>query len=211
MKTHILIFFLLVCYINHAQIMATTDNGKRVVLHSNGKWEFKNDDTASTAAEIKYFTKPETAKTLLKSEKTNFALWYDSKKWKKPKELDNEDAEFELELLNGDGYAVVITERIEIDIENFKEIAVENARDAAPDIALENEENRMVNGRKIKFLQLGGSAMGIKLVYVGYYSSNESGTIQLICYTGKNLLKNYLKDFEDLMNGLVVIEEEKKE
>ncbi len=191
--------------------MATTDDGKRVVLHNNGKWEYKNDDTTAVSAEIKYYTKPETAKTLLKSEKNNFAIWFDSKKWKKSKEMDNEDAEFELKLFNGDGYAIVITERIEIDIENFKEIALENARDAAPDIVIEKEENRIVNGQKIKFLQMGGSAMGIKLVYVGYYSSNESGTIQLICYTGKNLLKNYLKDFEDLMNGLVVMPEGEKQ
>jgi hypothetical protein len=191
--------------------MATTDEGKRVILHKNGKWEYKNDDTAAVAVDIKCYTKPEAAKTLLKSEKTNFAIWFDSKKWKKSKDLDNEDAEFELELLNSDGYAVVITERIEVDIENFKEIALENARDAAPDIAIEKEENRIVNGQKIKFLQMGGSAMGIKLVYVGYYSSNESGTIQLICYTGKNLLKNYLKDFENLMNGLVVMDDGKKE
>ena len=196
-----------------AQQMATTEDGKKVLLHDNGKWEYAKNaiDSASKETNLKSYTKPVTAKTLARSQKNNFGVWYDSKKWKKSGDMNNEAVEFSFNLLKGDGYAMAITERIEIDMASLKEIALVNARKAAPDITLEKEEYRMVNGRKVRCLQMSGTASGIKFTYLGYYCSDESGTIQFVCFTGKSLMKTYQKDFEELLNGLVVIEEDKKD
>ena len=54
-----------------------------------------------------------------------------------------------------------------------------------------------------KYIQMSGQAKGVKFIYQGYYTSNESGTVQFVCFTGKNLLKNYEKDMQELLNGLV--------
>lgn len=196
-----------------AQQTATTEDGKKVLLYDNGKWEYTKEDidSASGQTSLKSYTKPATAKTFAKSGKNNFGVWYDNKKWKLDEDPNNEAAEFSFRLLKGDGYAMAITERIEIGMENFKEIALGNARNAAPDIAVEKEEERKVNGVLIKFIQMSGTIKGIKFTYAGYYCSNESGSIQLLSFTGKSLFKNYQKDFEELLNGLVTIEEGKKD
>ncbi len=211
MRTTLFLTIMLSALYAGAQQPATTDDGKRVLLHDNGKWEYVKEDVDSAAGQsnLKSYTKPATAKTLAKSEKNNFAVWYDNKKWKIDEDPSNEASEFSFRLLKGDGYAMAITERIEIDINNLKEVALANARNAAPDITLEKEELRIVNGKKVKFLQMSGTASGVKFTYVGYYYSDESGTIQLVCFTGRNLLKVYLKDFEELLNGLVTIEPKK--
>lgn len=196
----------------YSQQNATTDDGKRVVLYENGKWEYSKNDTGTSGIEnLKSYTKSLAAKSVVKSQKNNFAVWYDNKKWKKVDNLNNESAEFSLMLTKGDGYAMAITERIEIDMTNLKDIALGNARNVAPDVDIDKDDYRIVNGRKVRCLQMSGTASGIKFIYLGYYCSDESGTIQLVCFTGRSLMKDYQKDFEELLNGLVSIEQIKKE
>ena len=85
----------------------------------------------------------------------------------------------------------------------MKSIAFENAKSAAPDIRIVDEEYRIVNGTKVLMIQMSGTIQGIKFTYYGYYYSNENGTIQLLTYTATNLLKEYNQDIEAFLNGLV--------
>jgi len=62
----------------------------------------------------------------------------------------------------------------------------------------------MVNGQKVKLLQMSAEAQSVKFVYLGYFASNNSGTLQFVCFTSGNLLKNHTADFQNLLNGLVV-------
>ena len=45
----------------------------------------------------------------------------------------------------------------------------------------------------------------IKFVYLGYYFSNENGTIQLVSYTNQKLYAESRKELESLINGFVEI------
>jgi len=47
----------------------------------------------------------------------------------------------------------------------------------------------MVNGQKVKLLQMSAEAQSVKFVYLGYFASNNSGTLQFVCFTTGNLLK----------------------
>ena len=98
---------------------------------------------------------------------------------------------------------MVITEESELSLESLKEIAVENARNAAPDIHIVKEEYRYVNGIKILLLQLDGTIQGTKFTYLGYYFTNENGTLQFLTYSTQKLMKKYNGDCEKLLNGLV--------
>jgi hypothetical protein len=186
-----------------AQVMGTTDDGKRVRLNSNGTWEYVKTTADAPAGPSGTFVKATNATTQVKSVKNDFGFWYDKSKWKLGAKDDNEDAEFSLELIEGDAYAMFLAERIEIDLENLKEIAIENAKALDPDVKVDTESDRIVNGHKVKYIQMSGQAKGVKFIYQGYYTSNESGTVQFVCFTGKNLLKNYEKDMQELLNGLV--------
>jgi hypothetical protein len=189
----------------YSQQFATTDDGRRIRLNENGTWQIIKPESGSlTDSTAKFFSKPQSSTAYLKSAKNRFGFWYDKSTWKVSKQSSNEAAEFELQMLKGDGYCMFISEKIEIDLENLKEIAIKNAQTEDPSIKIDREENRIINGQKAKFLQMSGEMHGVKFVYLGYYTSNESGTLQFVCFTARNLLKEYEGEFFNLLNGLVV-------
>jgi hypothetical protein len=190
-----------------AQRYATTDEGLRVQLNDDGTWVLLEKDT-STAITVnpKAFTKPSTAIAVKKSVENNTSLNYNPVKWKSSKDKNNEDAEFEFDHVKGNAYAMMITEKIEIPLESLKNIFFENLLENAPDAKINNAEYRTVNGLKLLHMEVSGTMQGIKFVYFGYFFSNEKGTTQLVCYTAKSLLNEYKTDFEDILNGLSVVE-----
>jgi len=195
-----------VCGFSQAQIKAITENGEEVVLFENGQWEYTESDEVVEEVILMNplkFTRPTSSAFLLKSSKFNVGTYLDSKKWTIEKGKGDDAYEYQLTLNQGDLYAMMITEQVEIPLESLKAIALENARDVAPDVYVVKEEYRMVNGLKVLMMQMNGTLSGIKFSYYGYYFSSEKGTIQFIGYTSQNLMSKYQKTIEDLLNGLV--------
>ncbi|GGG40675.1 hypothetical protein GCM10011344_46920 [Dokdonia pacifica] len=206
MKKIIVALAFLGCITINAQQKAVTELGEEVLLYQNGTWKYANveDEIAKdTPVNPDPFVKDEDATFLLKSKVTNVGVWLDPTEWSFQKSKDNPEAEYELQLKGEDLYGMIITEKLEIPIENLKEIALENGRDAAPDLEVIQEEYRTVNDQKVLFLQLNGTLQGIKFTYYGYYYSSPTGTVQFITYTSQGLLKSYIEDCEKILNGFV--------
>jgi hypothetical protein len=47
---------------------------------------------------------------------------------------------------------------------------------------------------------------GIPFAFEGYYYGGKAGTIQILTYTGTNLVKEYDADFMEFLNGFRVME-----
>jgi len=206
MITRALILFLFAFSMQEirAQQFATTEDGRTVKLNENGTWQFvTKEKSRKTDSILHIYSKPQLATTYVKSTRNRFGFWYDKTVWKPVQKKTNEYAEFEMEMPKGDAYAMFISEKIELDLDQLRNIVIKNARQQDPNIMVEKEEMRMVNGIKLKYLQMTGEAHGVNFVYQGYYSSNSSGTIQFVCFTAKNLVKEYESDFLNLLNGLV--------
>lgn len=208
MKKLALSLVLLASYtLAHAQIKALTETGDQVTLYEDGTWAYDDPESVEPPAEIPLntaeFNKSEDASFLLKSSKDNFGLWLDPKSWSFTKDSSNPEAEYELHLKSGDLYGMMIVEKFEIPLENLRAIAVENAQSAAPDIKIQTEEYRIVNGMKVLHLRMSGTIQGIKFSYFGYYYSNENGTVQLLTFTSQNLMDEMIGESEQLINGLV--------
>jgi hypothetical protein len=189
----------------YAQIYGTTDEGLRVQLNENGTWKYLERDTNAVIVTInpQPFLKPGNAIALKKSTQNPMGIYYNPVKWKVAKEKNNEDAEFEFNLVKGDGYAMMLNEKIEIPLDNLKKIAFETLSENAPDAKIDKAEYRTVNALKVLHLEMSGTMQGIKFVFLGYYFSNERGTTQLVCFTAKSLIKEYKADFDDFLNGLI--------
>ena len=208
MSQKIAITFILSCVviISSAQTKAITENGDEVLLYDDGTW--KALDGAEISDEPiktnpKEFTKNNRSGFLLKSNRFNVGFWLDTKKWKFEKANSNESAEYELKLKDGDLYGMIIAEQMEIPLETLKKIAVDNGRQVSPDLVIQNEEYRTVNGLKVLHLQMAGTMQGIKFFYYGYYFSNPNGTLQYVTWSAQNLLNTYQGEIENLLNGLV--------
>ena len=191
-----------------AQIKAVTETGEEVVLYDDGTWDYmRGMDTVTSeiSTNPKIFERGDKATFLLKSSKLNVGVWLNPKQWSFKKAVSNPDAEYELQLKGDDLYGMMITEKMEIPLKTLREVALNNARSASPDIRIVNEEYRTVNGLKVLLLQMDGTMQGIKFSYYGYYYSDASGTLQFITYTAQNLMNEYKDESEALLNGLVEI------
>ena len=200
------IFCLFICtgFNSYSQQFATTDEGKTVKLNADGTWQYATRDMPYPEDSIAHiFSKPQLATTYLKSSRNHFGFWYDKKIWKSAENNATPFVEFQLDLSKGDAYAIFISEKIEIDLPTLKKAVIKNAKSEDPDIVVEKDELRLVNGHKVRFLQMSGMGHGVKFVYQGYYASNDSGTVQFVCVTARNLLKDYEPYFQNLLNGLV--------
>lgn len=206
-----LVAFLILANICSAQKKAVTETGEEVILYDNGTWKYSNA-TDSIRKDIKTngetFIKSSSASFLLKSTRCGVGFWLDPKKWQFKKSKEGEGKEFEIQLKDQDCYAMIISEKVEIPLETLQELAIKNAKDAAPDIEVVKQEYRTVNNLKVLFMQMNGTLTGIKFSYYGYYFSNPNGTVQYVTYTSQNLLSKYLKEAEELLNGLVEIKQE---
>ena len=85
-----------------------------------------------------------------------------------------------------------------------REIALENAKAAAPDVKVLFEETRNINKKDVLCMKFNGTVRGIPLTYYGYYYGGKQGAIQLLSFTGTDLFEKYEKDMTDLLNGLEI-------
>ena len=190
------------------EIKATTTDGRDVVLKTDGTWQYSEEKQASSQPtnRLPQFFKPKSATVLLKGKRVKYGLWYDPSKWIVDQDIDNASAEYELTHVEGDRYVVIIPERIQIPLETLRIAAITNAKKVAPDTRISFEETRIVNDRKILCLKLDATIQGIPVSYVNYYFSGKAGAVQVMAYTGQNLLDEYQPDLMDLLNGFEIYE-----
>ena len=190
------------------EIKATTEDGRDVLLNPNGTWHYSGDSKTADreGIDLPKFFKPKSATVLLKGKRVKYGLWYDRNKWLPDQDIDNASAEYELTHVEGDRYVVIIPERLQIPLETLGIAAIANAKKAAPDTRITFEETRIVNNRKVLCLRMDATIQGIPVSYINYYYSGKSGAVQLLTYTGQNLVEEYQPDMIDLLNGFEVYE-----
>ncbi len=205
------VFGLLFSQMSQSQEIAVTTRGDSVVLYSNGYWDYYYNyiNGEGTSEEIRMNSEPyeKPANSTIKINGMNdaYRIWYNDKAWRRipPAEL-NPEADIALKLKDGDVYGMVIYEQLEIPMENLVDIALENGKNAAPDIRLVDREYRIVNNDTLVMMRMDGTTQGMKISYYSYYFSNENGSIQFHTFTGQNMIDKYLKEIEDLLNGFFV-------
>jgi hypothetical protein len=181
-----------------AQERATTANGKVVLLYSDGTWKYAPQLDSSVVGRTR--SAEATAKVDLAHGKA--ALYFDPNKWKVTK--SDEPSRTTLAHTNGDGYAMILAERLQVPLDQLRQIALDNARSVAPDTKVVAEQPRRVNGIDVLSLQMTGTIQGIHFTYLGYYYTGKEGAIQILTYTAANLFEEYRADFEELLEGFVL-------
>jgi len=214
MTKPILLFLLLISFnVSKAQINALTDDGKQVILNTDGTWKYaspvvlgdSNDPDSIKTNPVK-FSKSPNATFLVKSNTVNVGIFINPAKWTFAPHHENEaNLEYRFNLKTGDGMAILEAEKTPIPLVNMRNIALINAQKAAVDAKIVSEEYRVVNNTKILFLEMSGTLQGIKFRYMGYYFSNDKGTVQLLSYTTEAMYNNAHKELETFLNGLTAI------
>jgi len=181
-----------------AQIRAVTQDGKSVILSPNGTWKYADAPIGPN------ISRAPNATASVEGKRIPYKVWYDPAKWQVNQRKMNDRAEHELRHTNGDAYAVVIAERLEVPLNRLTEIALENARRASPDASLVSSSERFVNGVRVAYLQINGTTQGIPFTYFGSYYAGRQGSIQILTYTGRNLFDEYKPDLEEFLRGFTI-------
>jgi len=183
-----------------AQEKATTESGKKVLLWPNGTW--KPVPEPSTPKPGGDYQRPKHSTDRITFPKSKFTVYYDASIWKKvgPEQPTRQTYQHK----DGDGYAVVIAERMQAPLETLKNLALTNAKNVAPDARFAFEETRTVNGLKVLVLQIKGTMQGMPITYFGYYYTGTEGCIQILTYTTDNLFDEFKNDFQAFLNGFTI-------
>jgi hypothetical protein len=189
-------------------IKAKTQDGRTVILHADGTWQFlkKEGPIAPKAPKDNRFNAPQRATKKVSDPRGLVELWYIPAKWNvypKPERL-SPDASFALIHKTKDAYALGIIERISMPLKTLKKIAVDNARNVAPDAEVVLDEERQINGNTASIMGITGTIDGIPFRYHSYYWRGEKGCFQVITYTSQNLFAEFHDDFNDLLSGVVL-------
>jgi hypothetical protein len=184
-------------------VNAVSEDGKPVILKPDGTWTFDGTSTVKTNSGGKGFGRPAASTKVVKSKKGFYEIWYDPAKWT-PTSPINPEAELEFRHSSGDAYGMAIAERVTMPISTLMEHAIKNAKHAAPDLRVVKEGERTVNGAEVNWMKMNGTIEGIRFTYYGYYWTGGSGSLQVVMYTGQNLFKEFKKDFDSFLNGLVI-------
>ena len=177
---------------------ATTEDGRKVLLYPDGRWKYAPPAPRGRAE--KAYTRAVSATEGIDLLRGGMTLFVDPAKWKRTPSEDPTRISFRHS--TGEAYGMVVAERLAIPLPRLKEIALSNAREAAPDVRVTLEERRRVNDADVLAMQMEGTIQGVPFTYYGYYFSGRQGSVQLLTYTGSNLFAEYKPEFEVFLNGL---------
>lgn len=203
--------FLLICFTTFgyplfAQQRAVTETGEEVILYVDGRWDYVNKDSieiTSIPTNSQPFEKNKKSSFLLKSTRMEIGCYLDPKKWTFNQAPPSDPAEFEIDNKELGLYALILTERLKISLEGLANIALENARDAAPDIKVVHKEYRNVNGLNVLMMHMTGTIADILFSYYGYYYTTDTASVQFLVYSSKENIDENITVVEELLNGLV--------
>ena len=206
MNRYIFAFLFLFSLVSNANQTAVTDTGDIVILKSNGTWSFQTSISIK-ASEIplsnKKYNKGINASFNLKSKVNNSQFSIDPKLWSFKNENDGQ-REYFFALRGKELWGMAITETTVFPVETLGEIALENARNYAPDAEIIFQEYRIVNGVKVLYQEFSATAKGIEFIYRGYYFSNKTGSTQYVAYTTAKRLSDYTNEVDEYLNGFSI-------
>ncbi len=205
-KILLLAGFIIVSIASYAQQTAITETGDMVILYDDGTWSYLHKDTID-ADDINInpekFSLSDSSPFLLKSTRINMGCYLDPLKWTFEKTNENEAAEYEINNMELGLYGMMITEKLDLPLESLANIALDNARDAAPDVKVTEKQYRYVNGLKVLMMRMTGTIQDMKFSYYGYYYSTPKGATQFLVYSSEEIVNNNIAEIEQLLNGLV--------
>jgi hypothetical protein len=184
-----------------AQITGVTEEGKAVLLFSNGTWRYLNDTVWIPQAGIRKFTTPANADSVLTGKEAAYEIRYQVSKWKILPDTVYLSADFSLENHDGEVIAMIITEKKQVPVQRIKDAAVDNFHRTGTEFKISEEQKIIVNGTEGLLLKIDALVDGIPFSYLNGYFSTPQGTFQLITFTAYNLFDRYRQEMMDLISG----------
>jgi hypothetical protein len=173
---------------------AKTEDGKDVILRDDGTWYY-----------VDQAKKDKKASEVYKGKRGTFVISMTPGVWKKSEKRANSVTEVEFTHKDGDVMTMVIAERINTPLDALKRVVISNLKKQDKEAKVTMETKRTVNGSEVLFLTIDAKVRDIPFTYMYYLYSGRAGAIQVITFTGQNLVEDYRADMLAFMNGLEIL------
>src|SRR5258706_3472579 len=149
-----------------APVRATAEDGRRVLLLPDGTWKYEAA-TSTPAPAGAPRRKSAAATTKIEVPFGDATFWIDASKWK---EQSHDGGRMGLTHTNGKYFGLVVSEALgAVPTSAMKTVALTNAKNLDPNARVVTEERRVVNGRDVVYLELGGTGQNIPFRFAGVY------------------------------------------
>lgn len=222
------IVMVLVGFAYQASSQVNTEDGRPVVLRSDGTWAYQQPRSVERTVvlnpngtwayepvkqalqeSVVSFTKPGEATTLIRGETVPYGIWIDEQTWQSASGKSDDVIERRFTHVSGEVWGAVIAEKTALTEDFVKDFVSASARKHMPDADIVLQEKRVVNGEDVSFLSIEGTYNAMPLSYMTYYYVGEAGTIQVYAWTFKNLISKHEQTMFDFLNGFEVYAQKK--
>jgi hypothetical protein len=190
----------------YAEEIVTTKDGRRVKLKDDYTWRYLKekpiDKTQKNDLTVKILNKKDEQVTEVVSKSGVFSVFLNEKKWIQSPPL-NGMAEFAFLNEQKNGFAMLIYEGIEIPLDTYESLILENAKNADANASILGTQECTVNGRKGRLVKYKAAPKGLKLIFYTFITSDSASSIQFTTYTTENKFEEEVANFEYLISGLV--------
>lgn len=189
--------------VSHAQIRATTEDGKRVQLLPDGTWKYETAGRSSAAA-LATRRKSPAATTQVAVPFGDAVFWMDGGRWN---EQSREGGRLVFGGSDGKSFGMIVSEGLGgIPTSSMKNVALTNAKKLDPSARVVVEERRLVNGRDLLYLEMDVTGQGIPFRFTGYYHGGVKSNLQVIGYTVRGEFDATRASLEEFINGIEIRE-----
>tara|TARA_X000001036_G_scaffold405660_1_gene413795 strand:+ start:84 stop:734 length:651 start_codon:yes stop_codon:yes gene_type:complete len=206
-KSIIFIHFLCLLF---SDIKAVTETGDQVILNDNGTWQYLLDPIKDIRVNPRLYLSSYYSDFLLKSKIIDIGVRLNPKKYTFNKGIGG-DEEYMFIHESDEVYGMIIPENIIHinifeDVELIKKILTYNASTVGKNTRINDIEYRNVNQNKLLYVTYQTEIDEYSFTYMVYVLSEpEIGFVQFQVYTYTDLIDVYSEEMEELLNGLVVI------
>ena len=168
-------------------------------LPNNATRDLPNNSTTVSAAALSTPTVGGLAEVELL--RRHALIRYNPALWRASQDVKLEPGSFQYEHKSGEVFFKVIAERLQIGLERLASIGLDNAHKADPGATITRTGSRSINGLDTVFREIEATIDGIPLTFYVHYYSDQSGSIQLVGWTGRSLLSEHRSTIEEFVSG----------
>jgi hypothetical protein len=195
---------------------AITTEGRRIILFSDGTWKYELEPVPVTRGTIiadtveslynkpigGQFQKSPYNKKEWVSNRTNFSVWFDPKKWKM--DLRHAPPGIEVRFHFIENICDILTENFDIDLETWVYRGKLLWKENYPSLKIQQEEWRTVNGLNVYYIkwQTGDNRSNVQCHT--YYAKGNKELIQMHVYSSISAAYQADEEIFRLLNGMVL-------
>ena len=178
-------------------IRAITEDGRRVLLSPNGKWQFDGSVPAARGS-----TEPASPyQTAVK----RFTVAFNVADWNlAPRKESDESNKRMFHHKRLPIFGMVIADEMPAATPAMKQVMFSNAKSAGATTTVLVDQTQEHSGKEVGVLRFAATMQGLDFVFSSLYYADGDGNIQVTCYTAQALFHKYQADCQKFISSLVI-------